>query len=204
MRKSRSRFALFPLPLRNALNLKLDDGWQYEQIRAWLFAEKADRDIPALDLKAGDPYSLIWTRTTPDEKIIIRNFGVALSAWYHNHYPHWRAEQAERDDDLQLIERIDDLTAAASTTAENPAATHLGGNLLIRSLILEAIRKRKDHPEQLARLAHAWVRLSQTDEHTSHIGLQALHEEIKANPQALAFARQMIAAAKNKDRPSNS
>ena len=202
MRKSRSRFALLPHPLRTALNQKLDDGWQYEQIRHWLFAEKADRDIPALDLKAGDPYSLIWTRTTPDEKIIIRNFGVALSAWYHAHCPRWRAEQAERDDDLCIIESVDDLTAAASS--ENPAATHTGGNLLIRSLILEAIRKRKENPDQLARLANAWARLSRTDEHTIDIGLEALLQELKANPKAIEFFRQMRAAAKAKQSDSSS
>lgn len=201
-RKSRSRFALLPLPTRNALNQKLADGWQYEAIRHWLFDQKADRDIPALELKAGDPYSLVWTRTTPDEKIITRNFGVALSAWYHTHFPLWQAAQADRDADLDLIERIDDLTANA--TSENRAATHLGGNLLIRSLILEAIRTRRDHPDQLARLAHAWAKLSKTDEHTAHIGLQALHEEIKANPEALAFARQMITAAQKKGSPSTS
>jgi hypothetical protein len=196
MRKSRSRFALFPQPVRNEINRKLDDGWPYERIREWLFAQTADRDIPALDLKAGDAYSLIWTRTTPDEKLIIRNFGVAMSSWFHTHYLQWRNTQAERDQDLALIERIDHLTTAA--TSENRAATHLGGNLLIRSLILEAIRKGRDNPDQLARLAHAWARLSQTDEHTTKIGGDLLKEEIKDNPEALALCRQMVAAAKPK------
>jgi hypothetical protein len=197
MRKSRSRFALFPQPIRNEINRKLDDGWPYERIREWLFAQTADRDIPALDLKAGDAYSLIWTRTTPDETLIIRNFGVAMSSWFHSHYLQWRNTQAQRDEDLALIERIDHLTTAA--TSENHDATHRGGNLLIRSLILEAIRKGRDNPDQLARLAHAWARLSQTDEHNSDAGSHALLDEIKTSPEAVALARQMIAAFKQKE-----
>jgi hypothetical protein len=194
MRKSRSRFALFPQPIRNEINRKLDDGWPYDRIREWLFAQTADRDIPALDLKAGDSYSLIWTRTTPDENLIIRNFGVAMSSWFHSHYLVWRNTQAERDEDLALIERIDHLTTVA--TSENHEATHRGGNLLIRSLILEAIRKGRDNPDQLARLAHAWARLSQTDEHNIDTGAHALLDEMKGNREALALARQMVAAAK--------
>ena len=194
MRKSRSRFALFPQPIRNEINRKLDDGWPYDRIREWLFAQTADRDIPALDLKAGDSYSVIWTRTTPDEKLIIRNFGVAMSSWFHTHYLQWRHTQAERDEDLALIERIDHLTTVA--TSENHEATHRGGNLLIRSLILEAIRKGRDNPDQLARLAHAWARLSQTDEHNIDTGVHALLDEIKGNREATALARQMLAAAR--------
>ncbi len=200
MRKSRSRFALFPQPIRNGINLKLDDGWPYERIREWLFAQTADRDIPALDLKTGDSYSLVWTRTTPDEGLIIRNFGVALSSWYHTHYPQWRNEQADRDEELLLIERIDELTAAA--TSQNRAATHMGGNLLIRSLILEAIRKGRDKPDQLARLANAWVRLSQVDEHTIDIGLAAVTEEIKSNPKAVELFNQLWAVVKAAEKSS--
>jgi hypothetical protein len=202
MRKSRSRFALFPQPIRNEINRKLDDGWPYERIREWLFAQTADRDIPALDLKTGDSYSLIWTRTTPDEKLIIRNFGVALSSWYHTHYPQWRNEQADREEDLLLIERIDELTDAAGT--EDRGATHTGGNLLIRSLILDAIRKRRDKPEQLARLAHAWARLSKVDEDKIGVGLAAVREEIKSNPKALELFNQLYAVVKAAEKSSGS
>jgi hypothetical protein len=198
MRKSRSRFALFPQPIRNEINRKLDDGWPYERIREWLFAQTADRDIPALDLKTGDLYSLIWTRTTPEEKLIIRNFGVALSNWYHTHYPQWRKDQADRDEDLLLIERIDQFTIEASS--QNRPASHMGGNLLIRSLLLDAMRQRRDQPDQLARLANAWTRLSQTDEHTIDIGLDALGEQINANPEAVAAYKQLRAIVKGPEK----
>jgi hypothetical protein len=203
-RKSRSRFALLPQSLRNELNRKLDDGWQYEQIRHWLFAQTADRDIPALDLKTGDPYSLVWTRTIPDEPRLIRNFGIALSGWYHTHFQQWRQEHADRDESLRLLENIDQLTIAATTT--NRAASHLGGNLLIRTLLLDAIRrvrKSDDSADQLARLAHAWARLSQTDEHNLDTARAALTEEINTNPEALAHARHMFNAIDAVHRQSN-
>jgi hypothetical protein len=194
-RKSRSRFALLPQSLRDELNRKLDDGRQYEQIRHWLFELKADRDIPALNLKTGDPYSLVWTRTIPDEPRLIRNFGIALSGWYHTHFQQWRDQRADRDESLRLLENIDQLTTAATTT--NRAASHLGGNHLIRTVLLDAIRhvrKTSNSADQLARLAHAWARLSQTDEHNLDTARAALTEEINANPEALAHARQMFDA----------
>jgi hypothetical protein len=204
VRKSRSRFALLPQSVRDELNRKLDDGWQYEPIRHWLFAEKADRDIPSLGLRKGDPFSLVWTRTIPDEKRLIRNFGIALSGWYHTHFQQWREEQADRDESLRLLESVDELTSAATTS--NRAASHLGGNLLIRTLLLDAIRrvrKSDNSADQLARLAHAWARLSQTDEHTTDIGLRVLAEDVKANPEALAHARQMFDAVKAARQQSN-
>jgi hypothetical protein len=165
-RKSRSRFALLPQSLRDQLNRKLDDGWQYEQIREWLFAENADRDIPALQLKTGEPYALVWTRTTPDQAKLIRNFGVALSSWFHSHFQRWREEQNKRDESRRFLEDIDQLTAAAATaTTSDRATSRHGGNLIIRSLLLDAmshIRKSDDSADQLVRLAHAWLRLSQT------------------------------------------
>jgi hypothetical protein len=191
-----------PQPIRDAINRKLDDGWQYEQIRHWLFEEKADRDIPALDLKTGDPYSLCWTRTTPDENVIIRNFGVALSGWYHTHYPLWCEQQADRDESLRMLERVEQLTNDAAT--QNRPASHLGGNLLIRSLILQSLnqtRQGANDPNQIARLANAWARVSQVDEHTIDIGLAAVLEQIKANPQALAVFRQLQAVVKGTENP---
>ena len=174
MRKSRSRFAVLPQHVRVQLNRQLDDGWQYEQIRHWLFAEKADRDIPALDLRAGDPYALAWTRTIPDEKRLIRNFGIALSGWYHTHFQQWRQERADRDDPLRLLENVDQL-ATAATSSDSAAARH-GGNLILRSLLLDATqhaRKGDNSVNELVRLAHAWIRLNQTDKHTIQIGVHA-------------------------------
>ncbi|MGA2140013.1 MAG: hypothetical protein ABSH14_14240 [Verrucomicrobiia bacterium] len=197
MRKSRSRFALFPQPIRNEINRKLDDGWPYERIREWLFAQTADRDIPALDLKTGDSYSLIWTRTTPDEKLLIRNFGVAMSGWFHTHYPRWRDEQADREEVAGLVDRVEELSTAAGEKAREGSAT--GGTLLIRSLLMDAIdhiHKGKNDPTQLARLAHAWARMNHSglelekfklqSQKAIDIGLQAVCDEFKTKPDVLA------------------
>jgi hypothetical protein len=125
-RKSRSRFALLPQPLREQLNRRLDDGCQYEEIRAWLFAQTADRDIPALNLKAGEPYALAWTRSTPDEHKLIRNFGVALSAWYHSHFQHWRDEQSKRKREgwLRVVQSADDIVASVGNALAVPRRHH--------------------------------------------------------------------------------
>jgi hypothetical protein len=210
-RKSRSRFALLPQFLREKLNLRLDDGWQYEQIRAWLFAEKADRDIPALDLKAGDPYSLCWTRTTPDEEKLIRNFGVAISSWYHTHFQQWREEQSQRQREgyLRIVKSADDLATTVGATAPSPAAT-AGAQHLIRSLLVDAIGKTskadQPNPNDLSRLAHAWARINQTDlaakrhelaaEKTIDLAIKAFYNDVKDIPQAMEAFKQFHAIVK--------
>src|SRR5579859_6249511 len=205
MRKSRSRFALMPQSIREQINRQLDDGAQYEQIRAWLFAQTADRDIPALELKTGDPYSLCWTRTATDDNVVIRNFGVALSGWYHTHYARWREEQADRDESHLMLEHVEQLTNDAST--QNRPTAHLGGNLLVRSLILQSLtqtRKGKNDPNHIARLANAWARVSQVDEHTVEIGFQTLLEEIKSNPKAVEIFHHLRTEVRHTTKPSTS
>ncbi len=214
MRKSRSRFALFPQPIRNEINRKLDDGWPYERIREWLFAQTADRDIPALDLKTGDSYSLVWTRTTPDEKLLIRNFGVAMSSWFHTHYPRWRDEQADRKEITGLVDRVEQLSTAAGEKAREGSAT--GGNLLIRSLLMDAIdiiHKKKHDPAQLARLANAWARMNHSglelekfklqSQQAIDVGLSALYEEAKNNPEAMAAFHKFHDLVKGTVTPTN-
>jgi hypothetical protein len=216
-RKSRSRFALLPQSLREELNRKLDDGWQYEQIRHWLFELKADRDIPALNLKTGDPYSLVWTRTIPDEPRLIRNFGIALSGWYHTHFQQWRNEQSQRHHEgcLRVIRSADELAATVGATAPSPEAT-TGAQHLVNSLLLDALGKtskgENPDPADLSRLAHAWARVNQTTlaskrldlatEDTLALAAKALADDIKHNPEALALARQMFAAIESAKHPT--
>jgi len=210
-RKSRSRFALLPQSLREELNRKLDDGWQYEQIRHWLFELKADRDIPALNLKTGDPYSLVWTRTIPDEPRLIRNFGIALSGWFHSHFQHWREEQSQRNRDgcLLLVKSADELAATVGATAPAPEVT-AGAQRLVNSLLLDALGKtsrgESPNPADLSRLAHAWARVNQTSlaakrldlvtETTTNLALKALYNEIKDNPKAMEAFHHFYAAVK--------
>jgi hypothetical protein len=210
-RKSRSRFALLPQALREELNRKLDDGWQYEQIRHWLFAEKADRDIPALELKTGDPYSLAWTRTNPDEEKLIRSFGIALSGWYHTHFQQWREEQSKRNREgcLLLVRSADELAATVGKT-DPPPEVNTGAQRLVNSLLLDALGKMSKgdnpNPADLSRLAHAWARVNQTSlaskrldlvtENTTNLALKALYNEIKDNPKAMEAFHHFYAAVK--------
>jgi hypothetical protein len=219
MRKSRSRFALLPQSLRDQLNRHLDDGCQYEDIRAWLFAQIADRDLPALGLKSGEPYALAWTRSTDDQRKLVRNFGVALSAWYHSHFQQWRAEQANREGCLRIVQSADDLATTIGKTETTPEAT-AGAQHLVNSLLLDALGKtsKTENPNtaDLSRLAHAWARVNQTSlaakrfdldsEETYKLAAKALAKELRHNPAALALARQMFAAieaAKNPNVPAN-
>jgi hypothetical protein len=252
MRKSRSRFALMPQSIREQLNRQLDDGAQYEHIRHWLFAETADRDIPALDLKTGDPYSLVWTRTTPgkpscrvqrdatpqaarkgepsgservqpgprpdDDPAIIRNFGVALSSWYHTHFQAWREEQSKRNREgyLRIVKSADDLAATVGKSAPSPEAS-AGAQHLIRSLLVDAIGKTSNsdqpNPTDLARLAHAWARINQTDlaakrhelaaETTTDLAIKAFYNDIKDIPQAMEAFKQFHAIVKQSTAASN-
>ncbi|HTS16132.1 MAG TPA: hypothetical protein VMP11_01015 [Verrucomicrobiae bacterium] len=216
-RKSRSRFALLPQSLRDQLNRHLDDGWQYEQIREWLFALTTDHDIPGLGLKAGEPYSLAWTRSTPDQhktvdqQKLVRNFGVALSAWYHSHFQHWRDEQSKRDREgcLRIVRSTDDLAATVGQTEPSPETT-AGAQHLVNSLLLDALGKtskaENPNPADLSRLAHAWARVNQTTlaakrldlvtEKTTDLALGALYEEMKNNPRAMAAFQQFSAVIK--------
>jgi hypothetical protein len=211
MRKSRSRFALLPQSLREELNRKLDDGWQYEQIRHWLFELKADRDIPALNLKTGDPYSLAWTRTIPDEEKLIRNFGIALSGWYHTHFQQWREEQSQRDreDCLRIVKSAYELAATVGSQAPSSEAA-TGAQHLVNSLLLDALGKtskgENPNPADLSRLAHARARVNQTSlatkrldlvtENTTDLALKAFYEEIKDNPKAMEAFHHFYAIVK--------
>ena len=64
MRKTTSRIARLTETVRTEINQKLEESWPYKMIREWLFGQTAGRDVPALELKAGDSYSLVWARGT--------------------------------------------------------------------------------------------------------------------------------------------
>jgi hypothetical protein len=162
-------------------------------------------------LKTGDPYSLAWTRTNPDEEKLIRNFGVALSSWYHTHFQQWREEQNKRvrEGYLRIVKSADDLAATVGTTAPSPAAT-TGAQRLISSLLLDVLGKTSKidnpNPADLSRLAHAWARMNQstlatqrhhlTTEKTIDLALKALYNEIKDNPKAMEAFHHFYAAVK--------
>ncbi len=197
LRKSRGRIARHPKPIRDEICRKLRDAWSYSMICDWLFALKAETDIPSLSLKAGDPYSLVWTRGTRDLPTAQLNFRCRLSKFFHNHYATWQREQADREEVAGLVDRVEELSTAAGAKAREGSAT--GGNLLIRSLLMDAIdliRKRDNDPAGLARLANAWARMNHSGlelerfklqtQQAIDVGLSALYEELKTKPETLA------------------
>jgi hypothetical protein len=201
MRKPTGKIAMLPEAVRGQINRKIRDGWQYHTIKDWLFGQRADQDIPDLKLKAGELYALAWTRATKNERTAHGTCTVALTKWYKNHYPEWLKEQLSRDRALRVVEEMEGLSSAASEKAE--ADSKAGGNLIIRSLLLEAIRTLSDdeeaNPAQLAKLANAWARVNDTGvrgQEALDAGLQTLRDEIKGNPKALEQFNKLYAAIK--------
>ncbi len=200
MRTPRSHLSALPAEIRNEINRKLHDGWRFTTIRDWLFELKADRDIPHLNLKTGDPYSLIWTRSAKDLATARETCRYRISQWHRTYHRDWLNEQAQRDELTGLIDRVEQLTAAASDKGQ--PGSNAGGNLLIRSMLIDAVqnlRKGNMDTAQLARLATAWARLSESGvrvQDSIDLGLQTLREEIKHNPQALELFRQLRDAVK--------
>jgi hypothetical protein len=197
MRRARGKLSKLPEAIRTQINRKISDGCQLNTIVKWLFAQKAKLDIIDLSLKKGEPYSLAWTRDTKDWRQAFLNCCSSLSQYYQNRYPLWLAEQAEQSESIRLLQYVDKLDSAANEVGH--PSRHTGINRIIRSLLFDAIsraRKRKAiQPDELARLANAWARVSGADisaENTQlrqqdsvDAGLQALYEDVKDNPDAL-------------------
>jgi hypothetical protein len=197
MPKPRSKISALPSAVRTAINLKLQEGWRLVSIAEWLMPQTAPVDIPDLQLKAGEPYSLLWSRDADQSITPQRLCERALSRWYTTAYPRWLHDQAEREEFLGLVERAEQLGAAVpGPDQSNPSD---GTNRLIRSLLFEAItkvRKNENNSADIARLTHAWARLHHASNESEQLklrtqnvidaGLQAMYDECKGNPKAIA------------------
>jgi hypothetical protein len=214
LRKSRGRIARHPEPIRHEINRKLRDAWSYPMICDWLFAQTADADVPPLRLKAGDPYSLVWTRGAKDLATAQLNFRCRLSKWYQRHYPTWLREQTDREEITGLVDRMENLSTAAGEKAREGSAS--GGSLLIRSLLIDAIdliRKGNNDPANLARLANAWARINHSglelekfklqSQKAIDVGLSALLEDAKHKPEAIIAFNKFHDIVKGKQKPSS-
>jgi hypothetical protein len=197
MPKSRSKISSLPSVVRTAINLKIQEGWRLTTIADWLMAETAPVDIPDLQLKAGEPYALLWSRESDQAISPHRLCERALSHWHQNSYPRWEREQAEREEFLGLVERAERLGAAVGGTETTDP--NEGTNRLIRSVLFEAItkvRKNENNTTDLARIAHAWARMNTVTRENENlklrqqqaidIGLRALLAEAKGKPKAIA------------------
>jgi hypothetical protein len=127
----------------------------------------------------------------------------ALSDWYRTHYRSWLKDQLSFDRALRLVEENEQLSSLASDKAQPDS--NLGGTLIVRSLLMDAIRalcedEEAANPAQLARLANAWARMSDTGlrgQQSLDAGLQSLRDEIKSNPNALEHFNKLYATLKH-------
>jgi hypothetical protein len=201
VRKTRSKIGLLPNEMRDQVNDKLRDGWQYNTIAEWLFAEHAAVGVPNLGLKAGDSYALAWGGRTHSAAVVKHRCEQSVGRWYKARYPEWLAKQERHDESIRLLEHVEHLSSVASKKTQPDSS--IGGNSLIRSLLFETIQSMgKDSKDsaEIARLANAWARLNDSNvrvQDSIDTGLQALRDEIKTNPEALELFRKLRDAVKH-------
>jgi len=201
VRKTRSKIGLLPKDMRDQVNGKLRDGWQYNTIAEWLFEQHAAARVPDLGLKAGDSYALAWGGRTHSAAVVKHRCEQSVGRWYQSQYPKWLKEQNRNDELIRLLEHVEHLSSAASTKTQPDSS--IGGNCLIRSLLFETIQsigKDSKDPAEIARLANAWARLNDSNvraQGSIDRGLQTLRDEIKTNPEALELFNKLRDAVKH-------
>ena len=205
---------MLPEEMRLEINRMMRDGSQIKMIGEWLFAQLADRDLPHLHLKAGDPYSLSWTRTSPKEKNARRTVEAGLARWFYTSYKEWLRVEEEREKEVRRVAESEKTSSAAAEKRQPDS--DVGGNLIIRSMLLETINvvhKESDDPTELAQLATAWARLNQTaieveklrlrTEAAMDAGLKALKSEITKDPEAIEMFKKLHDIVKASPKPNS-
>jgi hypothetical protein len=213
LRKPSGRIAMLPESVRTEINKKLRKGWRYPTIIRWLFAQKATEEIPDLDLKEGDSYSLAWRRNCKNAEAAQRQCKKALSIWFNTYYREWLREEAHEDSSIRLLKGMHELCSVASETAQPEDAA--GGNMLIQSMLLDTIKllhEDKKDPAELAQLANAWARLNQTVNENEKIklrtqasldaGLEALKAEITKDPETVELFKKLHDIVKGSRKPT--
>jgi hypothetical protein len=204
---------MLPEDMRLEINRKMRDGCQIKTIGEWLFAQRTDRDLPHLNLKAGDAYSLSWTRTSPKEKNARRTVEAGLARWFYTSYQEWLRGERGREERIQLVDDAEQTNSAAAKKSR--PGSDVGGNLIIRSMLLEAINlvhKESKDPTELAQLATAWARLNQTaieleklrlrTQQAVDAGLEALKSEITKDPETVELFKKLHDTVKGSPKPT--
>lgn len=204
---------MLPEEMRLEINRKMREGWQIKMIGEWLFAQRADRDLPHLHLKAGDAYMLSWTHTSPKEKNARRTVEAGLARWFYTSYKEWLRGEERRGKTVEKVAESEKTNSAAAEKRQPDS--DVGGNLIIRSLLLEAIHlvhEESSDPTEMAQLATAWARLNQTaieveklrlrTEAAVDAGLKALKSEITKDPEAIELFKKLHDVVKTSPRPT--
>jgi hypothetical protein len=160
MSSRRSCIARLPAHIREEINQKLYDGWQFQTIGDWLFDQIADRDIPDLNLKTGEPYSLVWTRLGRNAKTARETCRYRISRWYYTHYPDWLREHVQTGQAIRIFDRTQELASSAKKKVQ-PGSVQ-GANVLIRAMLLDTIANLRDNnkdPDKIIELVNAWAKI---------------------------------------------
>ena len=203
-----------PVEVREEINRKLDTGWEYREIRKWLFEQVAECDLPALELVKGDSFLLAWLRAAKSTEHAGYHCELALGNWYRGQHQEWLREQVLRGESMRVVKRAGLLTkvvvatvqdndtrrqsAAATTATDTQATTIEGGNVMMRSVLIDAISTiqggSKD-PKDIAQLANAWARLNQGHMEAEKLQLKTedarkaafdeLGKEVRGIPEAM-------------------
>ncbi|HUJ70906.1 MAG TPA: hypothetical protein VLZ30_01590 [Verrucomicrobiae bacterium] len=206
MRRPISKLGALPPVVRDEINRKLSDGVRFTTITNWLFDQIADRDVVDLNLKAGESYSLAWTRDAKDYQQAFCTCRISISTWFRTHYQTWAANEEARKHTSDLIERAEKLTSTAD--GQEAVCSTEGGMLLVRSLLIDAIvqaSQGKYNHSDIARLANAWARTSESGarlQGSIDVGLDALRNGLKDNPEAHDLFRKLRAALKHPAPPT--
>jgi hypothetical protein len=212
-RRSRNRIAVLPDGIRTEINRRLRNGWKFTTIRKWLFTQKADQEVPDLNLQVGDLYSLGWTRTVKSQETAHVSCELALASWFQAGYREWLREELKQTKSIRVLKEMQELSSVAGEEARPEAV--LGGNVLIQSMLLETIKvlhEEDTDPKELARLATAWARLNQSATENEKVkirtqdsvdaGLEALKAEITKNPETVALFKKLHDAVKGSTEPT--
>lgn len=204
---------MLPATVRDEINRKLRNGWLYVTIVRWLFEQKADSDIPDLNLKKGDPYLLVWSRNSKARRTAEDRAKHSLCKWFHGRYREWLREEVSQDKSIRALKEMQELSSVASETAQ-PGAV-LGGNMLIQSMLLETIKvlhEEDTDPAEIARLATAWARLNQSATENEKVkirtqdsvdaGLEALKAEITKDPETVELFKRLHDIVKGSAKPT--
>ena len=162
MRKSTSRITKLPPEMREEINRKMDSGWAYRLIRKWLFEQVAECDVPALELVKGDSYSLAWLRAAKSTEHAWHHCELALGNWFRGQHQVWLKLQVQGSESMRLVKRAGLLTREAVASTQDAGATGAtgdasttiaGGNVMMRSVLIDAIstiRSGSNDPKDIA------------------------------------------------------
>jgi hypothetical protein len=241
MRRSTSRIGKLPKAILEEVNEKLAAGWEYGRVRRWLFELVAEEDVPALGLLKGEKFSQVWVRAAKSASNAGHFCELALGNWFRGWHQQWARQKLLRGETIKTIKKAAVLTreAAALESDNRPAMqreetasdtvsgseqsesqngdpTIDGGNVLMRSVLIDAVEKvqsgSKD-AKDIAQLANSWARLNQEHRETEKLklktedalkaGLRAVKQEIMANPEALELFHKMSAVINRAQKPAD-